>query len=250
MAVSHTLLVLLVSGLILASREEENMYEEEEQKFCEWKCIKLVQSWPGTFCVVLQKKFICTIPETIKTWTIHGLWPNHEENCCKCWHVFPSDLEELQPDLSRYWPTLLQKSNFSFWTNEWRKHGTCAACEKSMGSPFKYFKMALKLRTVYNIDRAFSKAGVLPSCNQSYQYDSIQDALSEVMGNFSELQCVEDYKDRQVLTQIKFPLFKNLSAGCEDLSEVSNPSPYRPCTKKHPIYYYPINFQNPRDPCP
>nr|XP_014348675.1 PREDICTED: ribonuclease T2-like isoform X2 [Latimeria chalumnae] len=212
MAVSHTLLVLLVSGLILASREEENMYEEEEQKFCEWKCIKLVQSWPGTFCVVLQKKFICTIPETIKTWTIHGLWPNHEENCCKCWHVFPSDLEELQPDLSRYWPTLLQKSNFSFW--------------------------------------AFSKAGVLPSCNQSYQYDSIQDALSEVMGNFSELQCVEDYKDRQVLTQIKFPLFKNLSAGCEDLSEVSNPSPYRPCTKKHPIYYYPINFQNPRDPCP
>ncbi|KAJ8369142.1 hypothetical protein SKAU_G00091700 [Synaphobranchus kaupii] len=76
------------------------------------------------------------------------------EECCRCWPIFPSDLQELEPEISTLWPTLLKtKSNFTFWRDEWFKHGSCAACVEGMNSPTRYFQTSLKLRGRFDIDR-------------------------------------------------------------------------------------------------
>jgi len=36
---------------------------------------------------------------------------------------------------------------------EWIKHGTCAGCDETMGSPLLYFQAAVKLRKLFDIDR-------------------------------------------------------------------------------------------------
>ncbi|XP_074872962.1 ribonuclease T2-like [Carettochelys insculpta] len=227
------------------------LQEEHKQRigFCSWKCLKFVQMWPGSFCVALGPRFDCVIPADADHWTIHGLWPSNIMNCCSCWPLFPSDLADLSKQLAEHWPTFLNASSFKFWREEWQKHGTCAGCLEAFSSPSKYFGAALALRTPYNVDRAFQRAGIIPSCNHSYQLHTLQEALVPIMGQEQELQCVTDGQARQVLVQLKVSLFSNFSAGCleEGAQEFS---PYRPCHSQSRIFYFPLNPKNPRQPCP
>ncbi|KAG6928213.1 ribonuclease Oy-like [Chelydra serpentina] len=229
----------------------EMLREEQVERigFCSWKCMKFVQLWPGSFCVALGPKFDCVIPESADSWTIHGLWPSNVMNCCGCWQLFPSDLMDLPKQLAQHWPTFLNASSFKFWRAEWQKHGTCAGCMEALSSPSKYFGAALGLRTLYNVDGAFQKAGILPSCNHSYQLHTLQEALVPVLGKEHQLQCVTDGQARQVLVQLKVSLFSNFSAGC--LEEGARDfSPYRPCENQRRVFYFPPNQKTPRDPCP
>lgn len=229
---------------------EHEATDKEALGFCDWTCMKFVQIWPGSFCVGLSTKFSCKIPSFVKNWTIHGLWPSDIMNCCPCWRLFKSDLQDLPSELSQHWPTLINKTDFYFWMTEWQKHGTCAACIESLSSPSKYFGMALKLLAAYNIDRALEKAQILPSCKQSYQYETLHRALLPVVGEAYEFQCVTDDKNRQILTQVKVSLFRNFSNGCLDKKAAVNPSPYEPCLNTKEVYYFPIRLEKPREPCP
>ncbi|CAM4701972.1 unnamed protein product, partial [Caretta caretta] len=71
-----------------------------------------------------------------------------------------------------------------------QKHRTCAACVEALSSPSKCFGAALALRTIYNLNGAIQRAGILPSCNHSYQLHSLQEALVPIMGKEHELQCM------------------------------------------------------------
>ncbi|XP_062818290.1 ribonuclease T2 isoform X2 [Anolis carolinensis] len=137
--------------------------------YCPWQCLTFVQMWPGSFCVALATRFECVLPKNANSWTIHGLWPSDITACCRYWYLFPSDLTDLMPDLNWHWPSFINLSNFLFWEKEWHKHGTCGGCVETLNSPSKYFRAALDLRTKYNIDSAFQKARIVPSCNCSYQ---------------------------------------------------------------------------------
>ncbi|XP_030075571.1 ribonuclease T2 isoform X1 [Microcaecilia unicolor] len=249
-----TLLLLWGCVTQLLSDNKDFWKEEDKQKlgYCDWKCMKFVQSWPGSFCVFLGKRFNCMIPEFVNTWTIHGLWPNDVKDCCNCWNLFQSDLLDLESQLSLYWPSLINTTSFLFWKNEWHKHGSCAGCIETLSSPSKYFRAALKLHTFYSMDIAFQRAGIVPSCDRSYPFKDLSRTLLSAFTKTPELQCVMDEKGREVLVQVKISLHRNFSSGCEDFQEASNPSssPYRPCNKNSNIYYFPINRRTPRDPCP
>ncbi|XP_069500396.1 ribonuclease T2-like [Ambystoma mexicanum] len=229
---------------------ESKAVEDEEPRFCDWKCLVFVQMWPGSFCVGLGANYSCAIPTYVKNWTIHGLWPDQIMHCCSCWPLFQSDLQDLPSQLAQHWPTLINLTDFFFWKNEWIKHGTCAGCIESLSSPSKYFGMALKLRMVYNIDTALQKAGIVPSCNESYQYNSLYHALLPIAGEAFELQCMTDPQGRQILMQIKISLFRNFSSGCFLYSKTANPSPYRGCSNSKTVFYFPIRPDKPREPCP
>ncbi|XP_067102538.1 ribonuclease T2-like isoform X3 [Osmerus mordax] len=193
------LLAIFMVGLSLAHWTEN----PEEKKFCSWKCLLFVLQWPGSFCVVslfdrlsvhpsihpfvlppvslsvCLSPYIhpqsfdpseCRVPSNISDWTIHGLWPLKEGMCCSCWHIFHSDLKELDSQLDQLWPSLLKKkSSFDFWRNEWRKHGVCAACVEGWNSPQRYFQIILKLRAHYDIQGSLDSAGIKPSCNHTYE---------------------------------------------------------------------------------
>ncbi|XP_069043878.1 ribonuclease T2-like isoform X2 [Lepisosteus oculatus] len=251
-AVTH--LVLLLSPALVLTLTSWDSASPLQSTFCTWECMKFTLLWPGSFCTTL-KKIECLIPEYVKTWTIHGLWPMSTGRCCGCWPIFPSDLEELQPELSRLWPTLLKsKSNFTFWKDEWIKHGSCAGCVEGMNSPTRYFQTSLKLRAHFDIDRALQDAGIEPSCNKSYMYKQIHAALAPVLGELHVSQCVQDEQQRQVWIQVKIPMFKNFTLGCHrhhaGLPASPHPSPGHPCPHNASVYFYPISYDHPDQPCP
>ncbi|XP_065277180.1 ribonuclease T2-like [Emys orbicularis] len=155
---------------------------------------------------------------------------------------------DLPKQLAQHRPTFLNANSFKFWREVWQKHRTCAGCVEALSSPSKCFGAALALRTMY-INGAFQRAGILLSCNHSYQLHSLQEALVPIMGKEHELQCVTHGQARQVLVQLKVSLFSNFSAGC--LEEGTRDfSLYRPCENQRSIFYFPPNQKNPRDPCP
>ncbi|XP_060113769.1 ribonuclease T2-like [Heteronotia binoei] len=174
--------------------------------------------------------------------------PRNVIDCCPYWHLFPSDLVDLAPELIRSWPTFTNLSNFQFWEKEWRKHGTCAGCTETLNSPNKYFRASLFLHSKYNIDRAFRSGAIVPSCNSSYQLNTFKELLQPVLGDRYELQCVIDTQGRQILVQIQVSIYSNFSTGC--LPKPSDYSPYKPCRAQSPIFYFPPNQDNPRNPCP
>ncbi|KAL3702366.1 hypothetical protein R1sor_020388 [Riccia sorocarpa] len=88
------------------------------------------QQWPGTFC---RKSGACckNVAKPVK-FTIHGLWPENEDNsypsCCKGPGFDEDKVEELYEYLLKNWPTLSCKSpkqchggfpgKFGFWKHE------------------------------------------------------------------------------------------------------------------------------------
>ncbi|XP_015263753.1 PREDICTED: ribonuclease T2-like [Gekko japonicus] len=242
-------LLSVVAFLALVRPEELwRPVERELSRSCPWDCLVFVQMWPGSFCVALGRKLECVIPKNADIWTIHGLWPRNVIQCCPYWRLFPSDLVDLMPELTRYWPTFTNLSNFQFWEKEWQKHGTCAGCAETLNSPSKYFRASLSLRSKYNIDRAFQRGAIVPSCNHSYQLNTFVEVLQPILGDQYELQCITDTQGRQILVQIKVSIYSNFSTGC--LPEPSDYSPYKPCRAQRSIFYFPPHQANPRDPCP
>ncbi|TNN24595.1 hypothetical protein EYF80_065279 [Liparis tanakae] len=68
-----------------------------ESQFCSWDCLVFTLQWPGAFCQSLHEGSLCWIPQSVDSWTIHGLWPGMASNCCSCWPMFPSDVQ-VSPD--------------------------------------------------------------------------------------------------------------------------------------------------------
>ncbi|XP_061452598.1 ribonuclease Oy-like isoform X2 [Rhineura floridana] len=235
---------------MLASPEDlwRQQAKVENSRYCPWDCMRFVQMWPGSFCVALERRFECVLPKDANSWTIHGLWPSYVRDCCSYWHLFPSDLVDLMSELDRHWPTFTNISNFQFWEKEWQKHGTCASCIETLNSPNKYFQAALILQTKYNIDGAFQRAAIVPSCSRSYQLSTFVTVLQPTLGDQYELQCVTDAQGRQILVQIKVSLYSNFSTGCS--SDLYDISPYKPCSAERKVFYFPPNQENPRNPCP
>nr|XP_046246082.1 ribonuclease T2-like [Scatophagus argus] len=232
----------------------------EEKPFCSWKCLLFTLQWPGGFCQSLDRQSLCQIPQSVDTWTIHGLWPQRAFNCCSCWPMFHSDIQELEAELTEHWPSFLKiKSSFHFWRQEWEKHGVCAACVEGMNSPLRYFQICLKLWGRFDIHELLQAAGITPSCERLYKVAEVHRVLAPHVGDRHEIQCVTDDKDREVWFQVKVPLSRNLTVGCNhrgdaDGEPASAPgaggtSPGHPCPPQVPFYYFPIDHEQPRRPC-
>ncbi|XP_026853605.2 ribonuclease Oy isoform X2 [Electrophorus electricus] len=165
---------------------------------------------------------------------------------------------ELEPELSQLWPSLLKsRSAFTFWKDEWYKHGTCAACMENLGSPQYYFRTSLKLRMLFDIDSALTNADIIPSCNTSYKFEDLHSALAPLLGDSSVLQCVKDEKEREVWVQLKIYISKNITLGCHKqekkqallIAKATNTSSGHPCPPNTTIFYFPIDYVHPEQPC-
>ncbi|XP_026168228.1 ribonuclease T2-like [Mastacembelus armatus] len=257
------LLLLQLSGITAAHQGHWEDYKYghqgsevlDKKPLCSWKCLLFTLQWPGGFCQSLNKDTECVIPQSINTWTIHGLWPLRVLSCCSCWPMFRSDVQEMEAELTEHWPSLVKtRSSFHFWLDEWHKHGACAACVEGMNSPLRYFQICLKLRGQFNIRRLLEDAGITPSCERLYKVVEVHRVLAPHLGDKHEIQCVTDDQGRQVWFQVKIPLSHNLTVGCDHHSGASsgpgwNGSPGHPCPPEVPFYYYPIDHQQPLQPC-
>ncbi|KAM4628281.1 ribonuclease T2-like isoform 2-T3 [Polymixia lowei] len=192
---------------------------------------------------------------------------NHNKDFCS-WKCLKFTLQwpggfcmELDAELSQQWPSLLHsKSSFHFWREEWHKHGACAACVEGMNSPLLYFHISLKLRQLFDFSKVLDEAGIRPSCTQPYKLAEVHSVLAPLLGDYHQIECVTDDKDREVWFQVKIPLSRNLTLGCEhrDLLQeepAAGLNPGRvvpaghPCPPQVPLYYFPIDHQKPHQPC-
>ncbi|XP_068441611.1 ribonuclease T2-like [Clinocottus analis] len=231
----------------------------DKKHFCSWKCLLFTLQWPGAFCQSLDQQELCWIPQSVNKWTIHGLWPRKAWSCCKCWPMFESDVQELDAELKEHWPSLLKdQPSFHFWRQEWEKHGVCAACVEGMNSPLRYFQICLKLRRQFDIQRLLDDAGVTPSCERPYKLVELRQVLDPHLGDKHEIQCVTDQQGREVWFQVKVPLSHNLTVGCDHAPDGGpapppgpawNSSHGHPCPPQAPLYYFPVDHQQPQRPC-
>uniref|UniRef100_A0ACD5YY59 Uncharacterized protein n=1 Tax=Avena sativa TaxID=4498 RepID=A0ACD5YY59_AVESA len=195
--------VLLLLSLVAVSSAEE------------FDFFYLVQQWPGSFC---DTKKGCCFPDTGKPaadFGIHGLWPNYAK--CKtrhdllvdgaapglemvtkrkkkCWPEFCNNGEPLKiaaiadllKQLEANWPTLACKSgkSFDFWSQEWKKHGTCS----DLGQ-HGYFATSLGFKAQYNLTAILADAGIVPSDDKTYFLSSIKDAIKEGTGFTANIEC-------------------------------------------------------------
>lgn len=266
-ALSPALLLLLQLPEIAQGHWEDYKYGRQDSElpdkehYCTWKCVLFTLQWPGGFCQSLNNESLCKIPQSVNSWTIHGLWPLRSLGCCDCWPMFHSDIQELDAELTEHWPSLLKtKSCFQFWKEEWRKHGACAACVEGFNSPLRYFQICLKLKHQFDIRQLLDDAGITPSCDRPYKVEEVHRVLAPHLGDKLEIQCVTDDKNQQVWFQVKIGLSRNLTVGCDHHGDAkddlpagsgpgSYPSPGHPCPPGVPFYYLPIDHQQPLRPC-
>uniref|UniRef100_A0A672NIH7 Ribonuclease T2 n=1 Tax=Sinocyclocheilus grahami TaxID=75366 RepID=A0A672NIH7_SINGR len=82
--------------------------------------------------------------------------PNTGMRCNTSWHFNASLIEDLIPEMKKYWPDLGAPSSPQFWKYEWTKHGTCAAKAESLNSQHKYFSKALELYHKFNLTNFYN----------------------------------------------------------------------------------------------
>uniref|UniRef100_A0A4W6FIJ4 Uncharacterized protein n=1 Tax=Lates calcarifer TaxID=8187 RepID=A0A4W6FIJ4_LATCA len=179
--------------------------------------------------------------------------PLKAQQCCNCWPMFQSDVQ-VSPDQDQltWLPDIVQLSEAE---NEWNKHGVCAACVEGMNSPPRYFQMCLKLRGQFNIHKLLEDAGITPSCERPYKVTT-HTKISFISSFPSFLP-----QEREVWFQLKILLSHNLTLGCDhhhdtdwDTASSFKPKPSpthhgHPCPPQVPFYYFPIDHQQPQQPC-
>ncbi|KAB2063919.1 hypothetical protein E1A91_A10G251700v1 [Gossypium mustelinum] len=156
---------------------------------------KLALQWPPSVC---KSTLNCKkpIPPEFK---IHGIWAQdaHDRPVPqygpgnRCTHPKPmldrwtlkgllqSD-QVLWVDLPRLWPNLkLGKKYFSFWYEEWIKHGTCSDFAQR---PLSYFQSAIQLKKKLSPDM-----GLTPG--STYTVQQAVNAVFQLIQSYPQISC-------------------------------------------------------------
>lgn len=175
-----------------------------------WDYMLLVVEWIGSACIGPGVPKTCVVPTNINDFTMHGLWPERNDNTWPsfCDNDDPFDINQvsdLLPQMKIDWYDAYDPVNgTSFWTHEWDKHGTCAKSDPKLADQHAYFKAVLELRSQANIYQNLMSASIEPSNTTSYSMNDIQNAISS--GNMQGLAyCVhDDNRDATVLSYVVF----------------------------------------------
>lgn len=160
----------------------------------EWSMLILTHHWPQTFCSLEHCE------TEFEYWTLHGLWTNKGYTCNSTWHFNASLIEDLMPQMRKWWPDLLHPAPSpatSFWKHEWTKHGTCAAQLEPMDTEHKYFSKTLDLYHKLDLDGMLRSHNILPS-ETYYSLDDIEGAISSYYKVKPKIQCVHPAMGEQV----------------------------------------------------
>ncbi|KAJ8359911.1 hypothetical protein SKAU_G00164360 [Synaphobranchus kaupii] len=167
----------------------------------EWSMLILTHHWPETFCNMVHCK------TDIGYWTLHGLWTNKGDTCNSSWHFNASLIEDLMPQIRKWWPDLIHpvpSPATAFWKHEWVKHGTCAAQSQPMNTEHKYFSKALELYNKLDLDGALRIHNIVPS-ETYYSLDDIEGAIISFYKVKPKIQCIHPATEEpmQILGQIE-----------------------------------------------
>jgi len=135
-----------------------------------------------------------TLPHNVTTFTLHGIWPQRNNGSypsfCDVQDIFESQqIQDLIPLLEEDWYDYDDLPDYSFWSHEWDKHGTCAKSLPSLGSQHLYFSGAINLHLRYNITNSLVSAGIIPSDTVTYDIDRIAEVIQSAFGFAPVITC-------------------------------------------------------------
>ncbi|KAI4900077.1 hypothetical protein NFI96_019251 [Prochilodus magdalenae] len=178
----------------------------------DWTKLILTHHWPKTFCTLEH----CTAD--FNYWTLHGLWPDVGNECNSSWHFNASQIEDLLPEMKKYWPDLLQPESTSFWKHEWQKHGTCAAKDQDLNSQHKYFSKALELYHKLDLNGFLKKSQIVPS-EDYYKLGDLEESFMKAYGVTPKIQCVLGQYKRHLPTTSNTHTPNSTMVKTKELSE-------------------------------
>ncbi len=209
-----------------------------------WTYFVFAQQWPPSVCYsASQFKHKCNaVPNQVKTWTVHGLWPNlgnkSVENCNDKWHFNWDQIQSLEKQLNASWPNLfIDTHHRELWKHEWTTHGTCAATLNATDNELRYFQKALSLNSIaaFNPQKALEKAGITPSCSKAYSIDAIQAAVKKYLQiNTMKIACTRQ-KGRTLLMEIHIALSKTFNVTTMPEHDIQS------CKPADKIFIYPVH---------
>jgi len=176
----------------------------------EWDYILYTTRWPAA---VAENN---TVPPNVTGFTIHGMWPNRNDTTwpeyCTNQKFDIKQIETLVPVLDEIWHDFEHPENPSdFWSHEYDKHGTCASSDSLLTTQFEFFSTAIKLHQgVFTLEKALSKAGIVPSATKMYSLTSFQKAIQTGVGAFPLMTCSQNSNGNVQVDRIQFCVSKSL----------------------------------------
>lgn len=210
--------------------------------------IMFTQIWPITSCLTWEDRGYqntCTIDDSAKLWTIHGIWPttNHQIGPLYCNRTDKFDVKKIEgllPQLRAKWTDVRAGGGdeYNFWKHEWEKHGTCAEQLPSMANEYLYFKKALDLHSKYNVTALLGDQ-IVPG--SKYDPSAVVAALSRALrmqdglSGSPAVNCArdKDFEDR-LFYEIIICFDKEFNRiGCEN----TKGGTYGSCGEDRPFFY-------------
>lgn len=154
--------------------------------------------------------------------TIHGLWPQlvnkiggqEYPQCCSTDAFDENGLGALKKTMQFIaWP---QITSFTLWDHEWSKHGTCALHAvpptKYVSTQYQYFKSAVDLYFLANVNQRLSDAGVRPNDNQAVSVDRLNQIFSSALNVQPKYTYSSASGGRKLISEIWFCVSKDSPA--------------------------------------
>jgi ribonuclease T2 len=201
----------------------------------DWDHFVFSQQWPASVCVESSEKHQhkCEIPPKVSTWTVHGIWPSEGASegpffCNKSAKFDPDKIKTIVDELEQYWPNLYADSPLdAFWEHEWDKHGTCAMTLDAVDSELKYFTKGIDLRRQFDLLSILQTSSIVPSDDNSYPYEDVVSALSNVLGGTPTISCFRDPATSiQYITEVEFCMntaFSTIQCPLRNTPDVAPP---------------------------
>ncbi|TVU36184.1 hypothetical protein EJB05_18105 [Eragrostis curvula] len=154
----------------------------------EFDYFALALQWPGTICASTRHccaKNGCCRSEPLRTFTIHGLWPDYDDgtwpSCCRHTNFEMDKILPLKEKLDKYWPSLYCSSSSTCFSGK----GPFWAHEDEL----QYFSMALDLYFKYNVTDMLSSGGIQISNGKEYALSDVIDAIKHAFGGSPQIIC-------------------------------------------------------------
>ncbi|WXC57155.1 hypothetical protein SNK03_003077 [Fusarium graminearum] len=145
----------------------------------------------------------------LDSWTIHGLWPIHNDgsiphNCDTnrtytniTQILYHAGAEDIVEEMNKLWESA-DGDNEGLWQDQWVAHGTCFSSlnRECYGRNYEeaeeavpYFQKTVSLFKRLPTYEWLRDAGIIPSYSMLYQLSDIQEALERQHGSRVSLRC-------------------------------------------------------------
>jgi len=153
----------------------------------DWDYLLYVSRWAGTM------GYGQNLPENVTGFTLHGMWPSNNDGSypsyCSSEDFDPNQIRSLIYELDVAWFDYTPDDNYSLWSHEWSKHGTCAAELDQLSTQYKFFDYGISLYKDLDVEGVLHDAGIEPSESEMYSIDQVSQALQDAIGQTPILTC-------------------------------------------------------------